>query len=289
MKTITMLTFLIALAFWLGPTPAAAEEIVLAETAPTWNTGDNWKFRTEKDLDRTVIQNLGLLEITMRLDKVTSTTSYTVAGTETLEGEECYVLRFTGDQRIIGEYNTKPAEGETAGGDLVETATFEGSEYRRTSDLAFVKAIIRSKGVIEIGGLLGGSPTPFESNSITNANPPIRQFQFPMIKGDSWHISSALTTSTSGTSSDSVVTTFSYDCRVIGRRTIRLDNGETYECVAISQEGTQTTQSQNSGINIDDIRGALFFAPAVGNKVRDEAEGQELLEYAPGGISPKNR
>jgi len=184
---------------------------------------------------------------------------------------------------LAGIYGTTPTEGGAAGGTLVQRSTFEGTEYRRTNDLAFVKLVMRSKGTIEIKGPLAGVPTPFESDSITIANPPVSLFRFPMVEGDRWRVSSALTTVTS---SDSIVTTFNYDCRVIGAQSVRLANGTTYECVAISQKGTQTVQSQHSGINIDDITGTLFFAPTVGNRVLDEAEGEELLDYELAGKAP---
>jgi len=286
MNRIIAATLLTAAALWPAPARAVGEPAVVAEAVPTWNVGDRWKFRTEKDLDRTVTQRLGSFEITMTLNNVKNTTSYTVAGRETVEGEDCYAVTVAGNQELAGIYGTTPAETGAAAGSLVQKSTFEGTEYRRTNDLAFVKLVMRSKGTIEIKGPLAGAPTPFESDSITIANPPVSLFRFPMVEGDRWRVSSALTTVTSGASSDSIVTTFNYDCRVIGAQSVRLANGTTHECVAISQKGTQTVQSQHSGINIDGITGTLFFAPTVGNRVLDEAEGEELLDYELAGKAP---
>ena len=273
--------FLIVAAFLSAPVPTGGEPEVLAETVPTWNIGDRWEFLTEKTLDRTVIQRLGLFEITMTLEKVRNTTSYVVSGTESMDGEECYAVNVSGNQEIVGIYSTAPTQGGAAGGNLVQTSTFEGTEYRRITDLAFVKAVLRSRGTIEIKGALADIPVPFESDSITVASPPVSLFRFPLVKGDSWRVSSAMTTVASGASSDSIVTTLNYDCKVIGPQTVTVSGGKTYECVAISQKGTQTVQSQSSGINIDDIKGTLLFSPTVGNRVRDEAEGEELLAYTP--------
>jgi len=264
--------------------PASAEHKpgTLVESAPKWNIGDTWQFRIEKDLDRTVTQGAGLLEISMRLENVSSTMSYTVEGIIDAEGERCYLLRIAGSQTITGTYSAMQLQGEAMGGSLVQKSRVEGSECRRTSDLAFVRAELRSTGAVELGGSLGGLPTPFQSHSITIANPPARVLRFPLVEGEKWRVSTTLSTTSSGSSTDSIVTTFNYNCEVLGLQTVSLKNGDTYECVAISQQGTQTTQSQGSGINIDDINGTLFFAPALGNRVKDEAEGEELLQYTAG-------
>jgi hypothetical protein len=273
----------IAVTLVLFSTFALAEPVVLLETAPQWKTGDTWKFEIDKELDRTVTQGAGMLQITMKLDKVTGTMTYTVTGTAEVAGEECYSVNMAGEQRITGSYNTMQAEGESSGGAIVQSAAIVGTEYRRVRDLAFVKADLRSEGTIQLGGDLGGVPTPFVSNSITTANPPVQILRYPIIEGESWTVSSTLNTSATGTSPDSIITTFNYRCTVIGTEEVKLDNGETYQCIVISQEGTQTTQSQNSGINIDTIDGPLFFSPQVANRIKDDAEGERLIEYVPGG------
>ncbi|MBI5115371.1 hypothetical protein HZA56_02755 [Candidatus Poribacteria bacterium] len=267
-------------ALYLHPVPASAEMEAVVETVPKWNAGDTWKYHSEKSLDRTVTQGAGVVQVTMTLKKAENNTSYTVTGTGKMEDEDCYIVRVSGDQKITGTYNTAPIEGESIAGNLAQTSTFEGIEYRRVSDLAFVRAEIRSKGMIEIAGELGASPMPFDTTSITIASPPVKQFQFPLVKGDTWHVASVLTTTTSGAAPDSVVTTFNYDCKVLEPRKVTLDNGKTFECVAVSQAGAQTTQSHNSGINIESVNGILFYAPSVRNRVKDEAEGEILAEYA---------
>jgi hypothetical protein len=274
----------LAVSLCLHPLPASAETETVVEMAPKWNVGDTWKYHSEKVLDRTVTQGAGVVQVTMTLRKAENNTCYTVSGTGKMEDEDCYIVRVGGDQKIAGTYNTAPIEGESVSGNLVQTSTFEGIEYRRVSDLAFVRAELRSKGTIEIGGELGASPMPFDATSITVASPPVKQFQFPLVKGDSWHVASVLTTTTSGTSPDSVVTTFNYDCRVLEGQKVALENGKTYECAAISQAGTQTTQSHNAGIDIEPVNGILFFAPSIRNRVKDEAEGEILVEYSPLGI-----
>jgi hypothetical protein len=265
-----------------SPHPAFAEPKVLAESVPKWNVGDSWSFRVDKNLDRTVTQGAGILQISMTLNKVENTMNYTVTGIADAEGEQCYVVKLTGTNKVKGIYSTAQITGESAGGTLVQQANIEGMECRRVSDLAFVRAELRSKGTIQLGGALGGMPTPYETHEITVANPPAQLLRFPLIEGDKWRVSSVLSTSASGTSSDSVVTTFNYDCEVRGLQTVALENGDSYECIAISQKGTQTIQSQNSGINIEDVDGVLFFAPEIGNRVRDDAEGEELLNYMKG-------
>jgi hypothetical protein len=221
----------------------------------------------------------------MALNKVGSTMSYTVTGTASTEGEECYTVSIAGNQVITGTYSTTPVQGEATSGNLVQTEAISGTEYRRISDLAFVRADIRSTGTVELGGGLAGLPAPFDNTSVTVAKPPVQVVRFPLAKGDSWRISSVLTTVTSGTTSDSTVTTLNYLCTVIGPQSVTIDNGTSYDCIAISQDGTQTVQSQNAGINIDAIKGNLYFAPSVGNRVRDEAESEELLTFTPGAPS----
>ena len=264
------------------PRAVIAEPNVLAESVPKWNVGDSWSYRVEKKLDRTVTQGAGMLQISLTLQKVENTMTYTVTGTADAEGEKCYVVRLTGANKIKGIYSTSEIMGGTAGGTLVQQAEIEGMECRRISDLAFVRAELRSKGTVQLGGALGGIPTPYETHEITVANPPAQLLKFPLIEGDKWRISSALSTTASGTSSDSVVTTFNYECEVLGLQTITLENGNSYESVGISQKGTQTIQSQNSGINIEDVNGILFFAPEIGNRVKDNAEGEEMLSYIMG-------
>jgi hypothetical protein len=265
------------------------EKEVLVSSVPKWNIGDTWKYHTNKQLDRMVTQNLGMMQMTMRLNKVETTSSYVVTGAEAIDGEECYTVKINGEQKITGNYNTTPVQGEAMGGELSQNSTFEGFEYRRVSDLAFVKTLVKAKGAIEIGGILQGIPVPFETDSITTSNPPIKQFSFPLVKDDAWHVSSVVTTTTSGASTDTVTITYSYECRVKGKGTVTTANGRQYEAVVIQQNGTQTTQSQNSGVSIDSIDGKLYFAPSVGNTVLDEAEGQELLEYIPAASSAENQ
>lgn len=269
-------------AFVTAPHAALAESKVLAESVPKWDVGDSWSFRVNKDLDRTVTQGAGVVQITMTLKKVENTMTYTVTGIADAEGERCYVVSLKGSNKIKGIYSTSQATGESASGPLVQQAEVEGMECRRVSDLAFVRAEIRSKGTVQLGGALGGMPTPYETHEITVANPPARILRFPLIEGDKWRVNSALSTTASGTSSDSVVTTFNYECEVLGSQTVTLKNGDSYECIAISQKGTQTIQSQNSGINIENVDGILFFAPEVGNRIRDDAEGEELVSYKKG-------
>lgn len=282
MRILTIATICILSALFSSPAAAEVEPAILVESAPEWNVGDTWQFRIEKDLDRTVTQGAGLLEITMHLNKVVSTLSYTVEGITDAEGERCYMVRVAGSQTITGTYSATQLQGEKDGGPLTQKSTIEGTECRRTSDLAFVRAELRSTGSVELGGGLGGLPAPFQSHSITIANPPVQVLRFPLVEGEKWRVSTSLRTTASGSSTDSIVTTFNYICEVLGRRTITLENGETYECIAISQRGTQTTHSQNSGINIDNVNGSLFFAPSIGNRVKDEAEGEELLQYTAG-------
>ncbi len=264
------------------PSPIAAEPTVLVESVPRWNVGDSWRFRVEKKLDRTVTQGAGILHITMRVQKVESTMTYTVTGTTMVEGDDCYVVSVRGVNKITGAYNVTQIQGDASRGEFVQKAEIEGTECRRVGDLAFVKADLKSRGSIQLSGMLGGIATPYESRETTIADPPARLLKFPLVEGDKWRVASTLTTNSSGTSSGSAVTTFNYDCEVLGRRTTTLENGESYESVAISQKGTQTIQLQDSGINIEDIDGVLFFAPSIGNRVRDDAEGELLLEFIEG-------
>ena len=264
------------------PTSIMAEPEVLAQAAPVWNVGDTWRFRVGKDLDRTVTQGAGMLQISMRLDRVENTMTYVVTGTGEAEGGPCYVLSVSGNQKLTGDYSVGQIQGETSAGTLVQQSTIQGKEYRRTEDLAFVRAELRSTGTIQLAGALGGFPVPFESHSVTTTDKPAQLLKFPLVEGDKWLVSSSLNTASSGTSSDSIITTFNYECSVLGKKTITLENGETHSCIAISQNGTQTTQSQNSGINIDNISGTLYYSPAAGNRVRDEAEGEELLGHIKG-------
>ncbi|MBI4832155.1 MAG: hypothetical protein HY801_11530, partial [Candidatus Lindowbacteria bacterium] len=128
--TVAMIVFALAFALCSFPVPAEAETATV-EMVPKWNVGDTWKYHSEKALDRTVTQGAGLLQITMTLKKAENNTSYTVADTQNVGGEDCYVVRVSGDQKITGTYNTMPIQGEAAAGDLAQTSTFEGSEYRR--------------------------------------------------------------------------------------------------------------------------------------------------------------
>ncbi len=268
----------------LSTTPASAqdERTVLVEEVPTWSVGDTWEFRIEKDLDRTVTQGVGLLAISMRLTKLVSSMTYVVDRITDAEGERCYLLRVSGAQSIEGTYSAAMLQGETMRGSLVQESTIEGVECRRTSDLAFVRAELQSSGTVSLAGSLGGLPAPFQSHSITISNPPAEVLRFPLIEGDKWRVAATLSTTASGSTSDSIVTTFNYGCEVLGLQTITLENGDVYESVAIAQRGTQTTQSQGSGINIDDVNGTLFFAPLIGSRVRDEAESEELVRYTAG-------
>lgn len=277
MKKVTA-AYLFAL-FVLFSAHAQADPAVLAESAPKWEVGDSWRYWTEKDLDRTITQGAGMLEISMNLEKVENTMTYTVTGTAEAEGEECYVLKVRGTQKITGNYSTMSFEAESAGGTLVQQAEIEGTDYRRLEDLAFVRAELRSRGTIQLGGGLAGMPTPFEWHAIMIANPPAQLLRFPMVEGEKWRVNTSLSTNSSGSTSGSSITTFNYECEALGLRTVTLQNGESYECIAISQKGSQTTQSQDAGINIDDVDGILFFAPSIGNRVKDEAEGEELVEY----------
>jgi hypothetical protein len=270
---------LLLYALCLTPHAVTAEPNVLIESVPKWNVGDSWTYRVEKSLDRTVTQGAGMLQVSMTLQKVENTMTYTVTGIADAEGEKCYVVRLTGSNKITGIYSSSGIMEGAASGALVQQAEIEGMECRRLSDLAFVRAEFRSKGTIQLDGPLGGIPTPYETHEITVANPPARLLKFPLVEGDKWRVSSALSTTASGTASESVVTTFNYECEVLGLQTTTLGNGDSYECIAISQKGTQTITSQNSGINIEDVNGILFFAPAVGNRVRDSAEGEELRSY----------
>lgn len=270
-----------ALFIWISVAVAFADrEEILIESPPEWQTGQSWTFKTEKPLDRTATQNAGVLVITTRLERIIGTTTYTVTGTQPANGHACYVLQVAGDQQITGRYSTTPIEGETITGNLVQQSTFEGKEYRRISDLAFVKASLHSKGTIEIGGALSGMPTPFNTETVMVANPPVQQFRFPLMKNSVWQVSSVVTTTSSGTTTDSLVNTYNYTCKVLGPRTITLDSGDSYDCIAVSQQGAQTTQSASSGISIEDITGNLFFAPSVGYFVKDEAEGQQLQQFS---------
>ncbi len=263
----------------IGEKPDQAE--ILVEAAPQWDVGDTRKYHADKPLDTVVTQNLGPLQITMRLENVETTSSSTVSGRETIDGIDCYTLKITGEQKITGRYDTAPSQDEALRGDILQQSSFEGVEYRRVSDLAFVKTTMKASGTIEIGGILQAIPVPFQSDSITTADPPVKQFKFPLLKGDTWHISSVVTTTSTGTSSDTVVITFNYDSKAVGKGVATVDGGKTFDCAVIHQEGTQTTQSQNAGVTIAPINGNLYFSPLVGNVVIDEAEGQELIEYAP--------
>ena len=260
----------------------AAEPAVLVEKVPEWNIGDSWQFRVEKKLDRTVTQDAGILKTTMRVEKVESTMTYVVTGTTRVQEDECYVVRVRGASKITGSYNVIQVQGDSSRGEFVQDAKVDGTESRRVSDLAFVKADLRSLGSITLSGMLGGIATPYESREITVADPPARLLKFPLVEGDKWRVASTLTTSSSGTSTGSATTTFNYECEVLGRRSTTLEDGESYDSVAISQKGTQTIQLQDSGINIEDVDGDLFFAPSIGNRVRDDAEGEQLLEFIEG-------
>ena len=259
-----------------------AESAILVAAAPKWNVGDTWKFRTEKNMGRTVTQNVGIVQVTMTLNMVETETSYYVTGADTVEGEKCYVLGVSGSQKIHGTYSSKQVEGELLGGIVTQTSTFRGSEYRRASDLAFVKSTLHATGTIEIGGGLAGVPTPFESESVTLAKPPVRQLQFPLTTRATWPTASTVTITTSGTTSDTVTINYNYESKVLGPSIVTAgDDGKRYDSIAISQSGTQTTQSQNAGVSLEEIKGTLFYSPIVGNLVADEAEGEKLLEYTP--------
>ncbi len=214
--------------FLLIPTSIMAEQEVLAQNAPVWNVGDTWRFRVGKDLDRTVTQGAGMLQISMRLDKVENTMTYVVTGTGEAEGGLCYVLSVSGNQKLTGDYSVGQVQGETSAGTLVQQSTIQGKEYRRTEDLAFVRAELRSTGTIRLAGALGGFPVPFESHSVTTTDKPAQLLKFPLVDGDKWLVSSSLSTASSGTSSDSIITTFNYECSVLGKKTITLENGETH-------------------------------------------------------------
>jgi hypothetical protein len=236
----------------------------------------------EKQLDRTVTQDAGILKITMRAQKVENTMTYTVTGTTRVQGDECYVVRVRGVNKITGSYNVLQAQGDSSRGDFIQKANVEGTECRRVADLAFIKADLRSTGSIQLTGMLGGIAVPYESHEITIANPPAKLLKFPLVEGDKWRVASTLTTSSSGTSSGSAITTFNYECEVLGRRDATLEDGSSYDSVAIAQKGTQTIQLEDAGIHIEDIDGVLFFAPSIGARVRDDAEGEQLLEFIEG-------
>ena len=261
-----------------------AEPAVLVEKVPEWNIGDSWRFRVEKKLDRTVTQDAGILKIVMRVEKVESEITYVVTGTTRAEGDECYVVSVRGANTITGSYNVMQVQGDSSRGEFIQNSKVEGTECRRTADLAFVKADLRSQGSITLSGMLGGIATPYESREITIADPPARLLKFPLVEGDKWRVASTLTTSSSGTSTGSATTTFNYECEVLGRRSTALDNGKSYDTVAISQKGTQTIQLQGSGVNIEDVDGILFFAPSIGSRVRDDSEGEQLLEFIGGSL-----
>ena len=265
---------------------ATAEPAVLVEKVPEWNIGDTWRFRAEKKLDRTVTQDAGILKITMRIEKIESEMTYAVTGTARVQGDECYVVSVRGASKITGSYNVMQVQGDFSRGEFVQNSEVEGTECRRVGDLAFVKADLRSLGSIRLSGMLGGIATPYESREITIADPPARLLKFPLVEGDKWRVASTLTTSSSGTSAGSAITTFNYECEVLGRRSTTLESGESYDSVAISQKGTQTIQLQDSGVNIEDVDGVLFFAPSIGNRVRDDAEGEQLLEFIAGSRAP---
>jgi len=267
-----------------APAPAAKpapRPAILAPAVPKWNIGDSWKFRSEKNMGKTVTQNLGMFQITMNLSMAETVSTYYVTGTEKIDGEDCYALKVIGNQKMNGTYSTTQVEGESLGGGLAQASTFQGTEYRRISDLAFIKTVMHATGMIQIGGMLASIPVPFESDSITIAKPPIVQLKFPLTTGESWHISSTVTTTTSGTTSDVVTITYSYDSKVIGPSIVIAGDGKKYESVAVSQFGTQTTQSQSAGVSVEEVKGTLFYAPSIGRIVVDEAEGEELLEYVP--------
>jgi hypothetical protein len=143
---------------------------VLLAAAPVWNIGDAWNFEANKKLDRVITQNLGMLAITMSLSKMEASSSHTVMGMETVNGEECYALKIAGRQNITGTYETSQEQSESMGGDIIQKSTFEGIEYRRVTDLAFVKSVLKASGTIEIGGILQGFPVPFQSDSITTSS-----------------------------------------------------------------------------------------------------------------------
>lgn len=267
-----------------APAPAvkpAPRPAILAPAAPKWNIGDSWKFRSEKNMGKTVTQNLGMFQIMMNLSRAETVTTYYVTSTETIDGENCYSLKVIGNQKINGTYSSTPVEGESLGGGLAQSSTFQGIEYRRISDLAFVKNVMHATGLIAIGGMVAGVPLPFESDSITIAKPPVIQLKFPLTTGETWHVSSTITSTTSGTTSDVVTITYSYDCKVLGPSVVIAGDGKKYESVAISQFGTQTTQSQTAGVSVEEVKGTMFYAPSIGRIVVDEAEGEELLEYVP--------
>jgi hypothetical protein len=265
--------------------PVGAEPAVLISDAPAWNIGDTWRFHTQNGLDRTLIQGSGLSQVGLRPAKVEATLTYTVEDLSLTDGERCYILDVAGTQEITGSYSAIRLQDESSGGTFTQRTNIRGKEYRRIDDLAFVRAEMHSQGTIRFAGSLAGAPAPFESRTITTADPPAKFIKFPLVEGEKWRVSVHVDTDVSGTTTDSMRTTYSYECETLGLRTISLDNGDEYECIAISQKGTQTIRSKGSGPNVDNVGGTLFFSPAMGNIVRDEAEGKELTAFMPGAVA----
>jgi len=170
------------------PMPARADAPVLAN-APIWAGGEWWQFNTTYTTNEVATMDDGLGgTLTQTTTWVNDITKYTLVTKSTVNTYLCYDCSITGTTRMLGTWtDVNPLFGSISG-TFDATATNTGHEYRRTTDLAFVKSQIHSSVTVhtydDTGTEMMGSPSTQNQDGTTTANVPLVQFQFPLHTDD---------------------------------------------------------------------------------------------------------
>jgi len=254
---------------------------------PVWIAGDTWKYWTVSHKPDVTTQQLagGLMTLTLTQTYISDNTTYTsMSGTFKEESYDTYKQTVSGNADFSGTYYLKDNLG--MGGDengcFSGTATNNGQQYKRISDLAFVKATLTINEVADF--YLDCTATPSPSLGTGNAgggpaetvaSPPIDDLKFPMKTGLDWDTSSTVSTKINpgtGTEEDHT-TVYQFNNHVNGTKSHTVDAG-TFTAFEIYETGTETKDSVQST-----LEQSAYYAPDVKNFIDKTQDGEKLMQY----------
>ena len=267
----------------LPPDPASPSPRAPANSdpAPPWATGCHWYWTGDQEVFFCTTVSGTDLKIT----RVSGTIDDNLAGTAVFNGTECYL--------VAGNYSVTLKGTVTVFGFPVPVSwplTGNTTVYYRIPDIAMVREV--SHFTIDMGTV--GSAT---LDSVTDASPPLRNFDFPLEEQGTWRARSDLTVWQRTSGAFGAFETTSQDSTDLNATAVRMQDvavgAGTFSCYNISYNGTYSS----GGGAPQPVQSTALYSPLVTNlAVRnfEPLSGMEVsfglskytLNHAPSAASP---
>jgi|GEM_PF-5434689 len=254
---------------------------------PTLVTGESWKYWTVSHDTTTQTQSVPTIAtINLYQNYMSDNTTYTVSGNIVkTNGIDTYKESVNGNAVFSGTYDYIDLTGIIGdeSGCFAGTGTNTGNQYKRVSDLAFVKASLNvvesATFYVDCTNTVSSLLAPINNQAATSAvdvDVPLNDLQFPMKTGNNWHTSTTITTVSTpagGGQATTTTATYDFDNTVNGTVTHAVTAG-SFTAFEIYESGTVVTDTSSKN-----LEQSVYYAPDVKGTIDKTQDNEKLQQF----------